>query len=208
MNNVTTEKTSIDTSSSSANARKYYEQGMDFTKSSSPHFDWLNKKDLMKDYWNKPGFFQFGGTPQIRFNRKGHRGPILDATLNSHLGGWLISDRLKLLYQKVDPEAFAFCKVDVDFSNFPDPSPDFWFAQMVRELDCVDEANSKINFQEGIEWKNYLALLEVKIRPELVGNAHAFRLQYAVHTEIVDDVILDAIQSEKISGFEFRPLQK
>ncbi len=188
--------------------RKYFELNVDLKKSSSPSFDWINRKDLLKDYWNKPGFFQFGDTPQIRFNRTGNRGPILDAVLNKYLRGWLISDRLKQLYEKVDLEAFAFCKVDMDYSNFPDPGPDYWFVQMVRELDCVDEENSKILFQAGIKSKNYLALEELKMRPEAVGNAHAFRLQYARQTEIIDDVLLDAMRSEKISGFEYVPLQK
>ncbi len=79
---------------------------------------------------------------------------------------------------------------------------------MWRELDCVDEANSKIYYQEGIERKNYLALVELKMKPEAVGNAHGFRLLYARMKEIIDDVLLDAMRSEKISGFEYKPLQK
>ena len=51
-------------------------------------------------------------------------------------------------------------------------------------------------------------LIDVKMRPDFVGSAHAFRLKYASLMLIVDDIVVDALKAEKIRGFSFEPIQK
>ena len=114
-----------------------------------------------------------------------------------------------MLLQRLDPEAFVFQKVEVDYGNFPQGGPDFWFFEIVRVLDCVDEEHSQIVYQDNLPGiKNYRALIDVRMRSEIVGSAHAFRLKYAIGKLIVDDVIVAALNAEKIRGFEFEPVQK
>ncbi|MGA7956225.1 MAG: DUF1629 domain-containing protein, partial [Xanthobacteraceae bacterium] len=78
----------------------------------------------------------------------------------------------------------------------------------MRVLDCVDEEHSTIGYQQSIEWKVYVRLIDVKMRPDVVGSAHAFRLKYASLTLIVDDIVVDTLKAEKIRGFSFEPIQK
>jgi hypothetical protein len=109
----------------------------------------------------------------------------------------------------LDSEAFIFRQVEVDYSNFPEPGPVRWFCYIMRTLDCVDEEHSVIRYQQdppGI--KAYEALIDIKMKSELVASAHAFRLRYARSKLIVDDVIVDALNAEGIAGFRFKPIQK
>jgi hypothetical protein len=122
---------------------------------------------------------------------------------------WLVSDRLKTLLERIDSEAFVFQQSKVDYSNFPQPGPDFWFCYFMRQLDCVDEEHSVIRYYDNVPGvKAYDALLDVRMRPEVVGSAHAFRLKYANSKSIIDDVIVAAIEAENILGIEFKPIQK
>jgi len=193
--------------------RKYYSLEIDFSVANkAPAHEWLNQEEQMRDFYPYPDRpfrgITFSEPPRIQFERKRGRVALRDAGPIT-LGIWLISDRLKQLLEHLDPDAFAFQKVDVDYSNFSEPGPDFWFVYIVRSLDCVDEEHSVINYQDDIPGiKNYLALIDVRMRPELVGSAHAFRLKHATSTLIVDDVIVAALKAQKIRGFKFEPIQK
>jgi Zn-finger nucleic acid-binding protein len=194
--------------------RKYFTFAPDFALRSAPLREWVNENEQMKGFRpasSKPfGGIDFSEPPQIRFDRKGRRGTVIDASPIT-LGIWLVSDRLKALFERLDPDpqAFSFQRAQVDYSNFPEPGPGFWFCYFMRELDCVDEERSDLRYYDNAPGiKAYRALVDVKMRPEVIGSARAFRLTFADLTEIVDDVIVDAIKAEKIRGFEFTPIQK
>jgi len=191
--------------------RKYYTLDPDFSTDSAPVPKWLNIEEQTKGLRpdaNKPfGGFQFSARPQFKFDRKGHRGPFEDATPMT-LGIWFVSERLKTLFEQLDPEAFVFQKVDIDYSNFPEPGPDYWFCYIMRVLDCVDEEHSEIVYQPKITWKVYKGLIDLKMKPEIVGSAHAFRLKYASLRSIVDDLVVDALNQKHIRGFTFKPIQQ
>ncbi|MFZ3224383.1 MAG: DUF1629 domain-containing protein, partial [Xanthobacteraceae bacterium] len=195
---------------SAAGERKYYRLEADFSTDSTPYPEWINKKEQSKGLRpeaDKPfRGFQFSEPPRIKFDRKGRRGALDDARPMT-LGIWLISDRLKKLFERLDPEAFVFQKADVDYSNFPEPGPDYWFCYIMRVLDCVDEEHSTIGYQQSIEWKVYVRLIDVKMRPDVVGSAHAFRLKYASLTLIVDDIVVDTLKAEKIAASVSSPFR-
>jgi hypothetical protein len=197
----------------SQGSRKYFELTPDFNVAhKAPKNRWVNEKQQMKGFSSRRDQpfrgLRLSEPPQIAFERERGRTTLRDAAPVT-LAIWLISDRLKRLFEALDPEAFVFQKVVVDYSNFPEPGPDYWFAYIIRTLDCVDEEHSVIRYQDkpaGI--KNYLALIDVRMRPEMVGSAHAFRLRYATLKLIVDDVIVAALNVAKIRGFSFKPIQK
>jgi hypothetical protein len=170
---------------------------------------WTNERELRKAWRadsRKPfSNLLFSDTPQVTFDRKGARGGLLDAYPVAT--GWIFSDRLKTLLGGIDPEGFAFVPAEVVYRNFDNPGSGYLFADIVRWLDCVDEENSVIKYQENITLKNYLRLYKVKMRLEAVGSARAFRLEYSRHEQIVDDVIAKAIRAEKIKGFGLISLQ-
>lgn len=185
----------------------------DFGLSSASNPVWLNEREQFKGVYPDRGMplavINHAESPRIKFDRRRLRGGLLDAYPMA-LGIWLLSGRLKALLEGLDPapDAFAFRRVKLDYTNFKGPGPDYWFGYFMRELDCVDEAQSIIGYQEGISWKNYLHLIDIRMRAEAVGAAHAFRLKYSTLTSIVDETIVDALKGDGIRGFEFRPIQK
>ncbi len=197
-----------------AGPRKYYTLSIDFKVAGpSPMRDWVNQNEQMKGYYpdsaNPFCGLQFSEPPRIKFDCKGKRGALPDADTSGLSATWLVSDRLKGLLKRIDPEAFVFQRAEVDYSNFPKPGTGYWFCYFMRELDCVDEEHSVIRYFDNAPGiKAYDALLDVKMRPDVVGSAHAFRLKYDNSRSIVDDVIVAAIKAEKIRGFEFKPIQK
>ncbi len=194
--------------------RKYYTFATDFTLKDAPLRRWVNEEEQMRNFRAESGKpfrgIKFSEPPRISFDRKGRCGAVLDADPIT-LGIWLVSDRLKALFERIDPdpEAFVFQRVDVDYSNFPEPGPGFSFCYFMRELDCIDEEKSTLRYYDNVPGvKGYRALLDVKMRRETVGSAHAFRLKYATLKLIVDDLIVDAVKAEGIRGFDFTPIQK
>jgi hypothetical protein len=193
--------------------RKYYALKPDFNVTSkAPGHQWLNRAEQMAGFYPYPDRpfrgIQFSKPPQIRFDTKQGRTTLRDAAPFT-LSSWLIAERLRVLFERLDPGAFVFQKVEVDYSNFPDPGPVYWLVYFMRMLDCVDEEHSVIVFQDDLPGiKNYLGLIDVRMRSDIVGAAHAFRLIYADSTLIVDDIIVAALKAEQIRGFKFEPIQK
>jgi hypothetical protein len=191
--------------------RRYYELAPDMSLSTQPERVWVNDEKLREGFQSDPNKpfrnLHFSEPPKIAFKRKKGRGRLRDA-YSIMLGIWLVSDRLKVLLKRLDPDAFAFVQAEVDYSNLDEPGPAMWFCDIVRMLDCVDEEHSVIRYQQGIPWKNYLGLVDVKMRPEVVGSAHAFRLTFSTLAQIVDDVFVAAVKREKMIGFHFVDIQR
>jgi Protein of unknown function (DUF1629) len=135
--------------------RKYYTLDIDFkVAGASPMREWVNQKEQMKGYHSdasKPfRGLQFSETPRIRSDRKGRRGAFSDADSTGLPATWLVSDRLKTLLERIDPEALVFQQSEIDYSNFPQPGPGYWFCYFMRTLDCIDEVHSVIRYQDQI----------------------------------------------------------
>jgi len=133
--------------------RTYYTFATDFSQKAAPLAIWVNEKEQFKGYGPDAKSSQpFCGVkltepPRIRFEFQGRRRTLRDA-YSVTLGIWLVSDRLKALFERLDPDpaAFAFLAAAVDYSNFAEPGPGFWFCYFMRELDCVDEEHSDIEY--------------------------------------------------------------
>jgi hypothetical protein len=121
---------------------------------------------------------------------------------------WWVSDRLKQVLEQVDPGGFAFVATEVDYSKFLEPGPAYWLCDPVRRLDCIDDEHSEFTLYGGVDYKVYRALIDIKMRPEVVGDAHAFRLVHGGEMLIVDDILVNALKTEKIRAWRFEPLQK
>src|SRR5690348_2258652 len=60
-----------------------------------------------------------------------------------HRTMWLLSDRAKTTMAAVDATAFEFCEAETLWSD-GSQGPPLWIADVVRFLDAVDEAKSKV----------------------------------------------------------------
>lgn len=191
--------------------RRYFLLGWNADRKTAPMKVWLNEEKLRQNFpadENKP--FQgliFSEVPRVSFDRRGHRGVPLDA-YPILLGIWLVSDRLKHLFERIDPNSFVFEHAEVDYGNFEKPGSDYWFCDIPLLLDCVDEGRSQIEYQKNTPFKNYLHLATVEMLPKAVGKAHAFRLKYAPLKQIVDDVLASALENENIVGFKLSEIRR
>ncbi len=191
--------------------RQYFALDSDMSLAAKPWYVWVNE-DEMTEKWVPTRELPFGGLDVsvsiiMKFDKKKPIKSLRDAYI-VHPSMWMVSERLRALLESIDPEAFVFAPIDMDYSNFDDPGPQFWLCDLIRFLDCVDEERSTIKYQEGIPMKNYIRLIDVEMKPEIIGDAHAFRLTHSPLKLIVDDVLVDALKKEKIRGFSFKPLKR
>lgn len=179
---------------------------------SGPALVWANKDPILEATGLTNALLPFYGhkfveTLRITFDRRTSRGKLADVRFFG-FNLWWVSDRLKQVLERVDPEGFAFVATEVDYSKFPEPGPDYWLCDPVRRLDCIDDENSEFTLYGEVDFKAYDALIDIKIRPEVVGDAHAFRLVHGGDRLIVDDILVNALKTEKIRAWRLKPLQK
>lgn len=186
--------------------RQYFQLKPDMSLAAKPWYVWENRDEILEG-WVSDERAPFAGLdltniPKFKFDKKVNPQSLRDS-YKLFLAMQLVSERLKKLLLEIDPEAFIFHPVEMDYSNFDEPGPQFWLCDVVRFLDCVDEERSQIKYQEGIPMKNYFRLINVTMKPEAIGESHVFRLKYAVLKQIVDDIFVEYMVKEKIKGFSF-----
>lgn len=120
----------------------------------------------------------------------------------SFSGYWLISERLKNVFESVDPDAFAFAKTDFRLQDGT-PGPPYYLCDVVRVLDAVDEKNATLKIEAGesfVRGKFYDLSGTVKLafKKNVIGSSHVFRLPFSGHAVIFDRIIFDAIREAGI----------
>ncbi|MEN2787208.1 imm11 family protein [Sphingomonas qilianensis] len=128
--------------------------------------------------------------------------------------GMFLSDRFKRLLDAIDPDAFEVAEC-LAFAPSGKPIDPYWWFDVVRVLDAVDEERSELSrlvdnpfsSKSAINEILYFKLQDIRMRPEVVGSAHLFRLAPARSDIIVDQVVADAIRAEALFGVRLTPLQ-
>jgi hypothetical protein len=183
-------------------------------------FHWVNEKELEipgylglgpGPYEGNTGFPVFVAPPKIVFDKKNtdvfdkkNSRPPLDFYRFGRI--WLISDRLKAILEEFDRDGFQFVRTETLYEGGTHDGPPFWFCDVIRVLDCVDEAASTVNYQKNARSKRYATVVNVVMRPEAVGSAHVLRLRYYTGRVLVDDVFRNMVHAHKVRGFGFIPL--
>jgi len=99
-----------------------------------------------------------------------------DWDFEGYCGYWLISDRMKIVLERVDPGAFAFLKCRVELPDGSD-GPVHWLCDVVRVLDALDEERSKIRIgvaDDGSKVYNSLGVTRLIFKEDAVGAASRF----------------------------------
>lgn len=146
--------------------------------------------------------------PQLRHVPE-EGGPPRDFEIKA--GIWIITDPLKRIFERVDPQGFAFA--DCDYL-LPDgsPGPRRYLCAVVRMLDALDVPASRVKVKP--EW-DFVAEREDKVysvlgggslvfRPEIVGDAHVFIQDRLGTGPICDRVMFDALTAAKLDGVQLR----
>jgi hypothetical protein len=128
-----------------------------------------------------------------------------DWDFEGYCGYWLISDRMKIVLERVDPEAFAFLKCRVELPDGSD-GPVHWLCDVVRVLDALDEERSKIGIgvaDNGSKAYNFLGVTRLIFKEDAVGPHHVFRMKYYGAARICDEEMRRACKSAGLTGLRF-----
>lgn len=136
----------------------------------------------------------------------------LPIDLAPYYGWWLISDRTKTVFEKIDPEAFVFvsCRIKVPHGSYH--GPDYWLCDIARVLDALDETQSRLRIRIEDDSRSlsfgkkvYFALPGSKLVfiENAVGSAHIFRMAHNDATVICDQEMKDACKSAGLKRIRF-----
>ena len=126
-------------------------------------------------------------------------------------GIWIISERLKRVFESVDAAGFAFAACDFSLAD-GSRGPQYYFCSVVRSLDAIDEGASRMkikydrDFITGEDLKLYSVLggASLVFRPEAVGSAHIFKQPQLGVESICDRVMYEALMAADLDGVDLR----
>jgi hypothetical protein len=170
--------------------------------------------------WFPPGRYPdrqpYPVIPRLAFKKEARKNK-LPRDLDAVGGIWVASERMKRIFESVDPEGFAFAACDF---TMPDGSngPQLYLCDVVRTLDALDEEASDVriiidrDYKTGEEVKIYSVTggASLAFKPEAVGNVRVF-VQWQLGADpICDHVLRDACREaglgrkDGLKGIRFR----
>jgi hypothetical protein len=191
-------------------ARKFYEMDQDLRVRGGPGYILENESVLLQGQRllspppGQRGFPELPEPPRFLFDKKlGHFPRDLE-WCHSY---WLISDRMKAVLEIVDPEGFAFLRCEVRLSD-GEPGPVSWLCDVLRILDAVDEAASRVKIEYLPQYNAKVYQLaggaNLVFREDVVGTAHIFRLAHLRRAVFCDQQIKDACKVAGLRGVSFK----
>ncbi|UXA55172.1 DUF1629 domain-containing protein [Xanthomonas prunicola] len=148
------------------------------------------------------GFPPMREVPRIVYDPK--RGPPPEDLEGGMSGYWLVSARLKKVFEAVDPKGFEFVECDYRLED-GSKGPSHFLCDVVRNLDALDEESSRLNikisddYPEG-KFYNFAGGISLSFRKEIVNGAHVFRMPYSGRYVICDRILRDAIYDAGIGS--------
>ena len=119
------------------------------------------------------GFPTYAEIPRLIVGKNRKRRPPRD--LEEYHDYWLVSDRLKALFEAIDPDAFAFQACDVRWRD-GSPGPQLWLCDVVRTLDAIDDETAKVvdHYYEriGPRGSHFSMREELCFQQSRIGDAH------------------------------------
>jgi hypothetical protein len=189
-------------------ARKFFVMDRDYRASRAPGYRIENKTKLLLGRRTlgpdpgRRGFPNYPEAPRVLFDKKLGRSP---RDLEECSDYWLISDRMKAVLEATDAEAFAFVKCEVRLRN-GERGPAYWLCDVVRVLDAVDEAASRLKIYDEAGDKTYSLMggANLVFKVDVVGPAHVFRMAHLEPAVICDQQLKDACRAAGVRGITFR----
>jgi len=150
------------------------------------------------------GFPNYPEPPRIVIDPKLGRHP---SDFEEYREYWLISDRLREVLEAVDSEGCAFVKCDVRHSR-GQPEQGHWLFDVLRMLDAVVESASRIMIIDadgrGRKHCRLAGGAQITYRPDVVDQAHIFRLAFGPGYIFCDEQLEQACKHAGIKGISFK----
>jgi hypothetical protein len=146
------------------------------------------------------GFPEYPEKPRVVIGRRKKGPPPNDIELWSSY--WFVSDRLKVLFQSVDPLAFAFQPCDVLVAD-GSASPVYWLCDVVRVLDAFDAQTTEQLRANRLKFPALRNARKLIFNEAVIGDAHIFRPTHWVGDVFCDQAVKDACKAAGMKGIRF-----
>ena len=144
------------------------------------------------------GFPVYPEKPRVLIGRRKNGPPPSDIELFHSY--WLVSDRLKLLFEATDPQAFAFQACDVKLRN-GSPGPVYWLCDVIRVLDAFGEKT--LDEIRRLGYRGYFGNKTLIFNESVIGESHIFRTPYSQGAVFCDQHMKDVCKNTEIKGIQF-----
>jgi Protein of unknown function (DUF1629) len=147
------------------------------------------------------GFPVYPEKPRVVIGKRRKGPPPSDIEL--YHSYWLISDRLKSVFEAADPPACAFQACDVTLRD-GSPGPAYWLCDVVRVLEAFSEPTLG-EIQRYKQTTGYYAIRheDLVFDESIIGASHIFRTPYSLDV-FCDQTMKDACKTAGIKGARFR----
>lgn len=146
------------------------------------------------------GFSGYPENPRVVIGKRKKGPPPSDIEL--YHSYWLISDRLKVLFESVDPPAFAFQACDVTMRD-GSPGPAFWLCDVVRVLEAFDERTAQELRAHPSKYHRMRNDRKLVFAEAAIGDARIFRTPYMFPDVFCDQSMKDACKAAGMKGMRF-----
>jgi hypothetical protein len=145
------------------------------------------------------GFPQYPEKPRVMIGKRRKGPPPSDIELFHSY--WLISDRLKLLFEYFDPPAFAFQACDVSLRD-GSTGPLYWLCDVVRVLEAFGEPTIQELRRNPVKFPALRNARALVFNETVIGDSHIFRTPYWDEV-FCDQSLKDACKAVGIKGARF-----
>jgi len=157
------------------------------------------------------GFHDLPEKPQLVHDRRQGKMP---RDLEALCGYMLVSERLKQLFEAVDPNGFEFVECDFTLAD-GSKGPQYYLGDVVRVINAVDEraSNLRTYFERdhatGRDVKRYkLTGANLTFMEDIVAEARVFRTPHSIPFIFCDEVLKAACKNASITGTWFIDARK
>lgn len=142
-------------------------------------------------------------TPRLIHKNSGKR---LPRDLEGGFSGyWLVSERLKNVFESTDADAFQFSPCSF-IAKDGTQSPPYYLCDVVRTIEALDRENSSFKTEidhdfetgEACELISFLGGASLSFHRDAIGSAHVFRMAENELAIICDRVMYEAIRNAGI----------
>jgi hypothetical protein len=151
------------------------------------------------------GFPDYPEMPRVVLGRRKKGPPPSDLELCQSY--WLISDRLKRVFETVDASAFSYQACDVRLRD-GSPGPVYWLCDVLRVLEAFGAKTlaeiRRYRETTGYQYRGFIGDTTLVFSEEAIADAHIFRTPYSQNDVFCDQVMKDACASAGIKGISFR----
>ena len=150
------------------------------------------------------GFPAYREKPRVVIGKRKNAYPPRD--IERFHSYWLISDRLKVLFESINPQAFAFQACDVKLRD-ESTGPVYWLCDVVRVLEAFGESSlediRRYRERTGLKYRGFLRDKTLVFNEAIIGDSHVFRTPYSFMDVFCDQNLKDACKEAGIKGMRF-----